>query len=405
MSMREWKKYGDCCKNKRFKIGTRDDDLVKKIPIDEEVMKILEEIKKIFFEYYGRYPGEDDFVAWNIPIYNHDMLLDNVYLFRELGFQENHIYAYYKSDGLLPCDINTDLLSQSDIEEFEALCKEYDELLNEELEGHMNSTQYVINSNTYINEQVEYALEAIISSLNDLIRRHSGTNSISEYKITTEVDYCIFSALKTVRTLQSIDKLREAHLPECIYALSRGIFENYMYICNINMDSSLFKDKILPKVDEVNYTFDLHSDGRINYNKVINRKNEIKTSIRIIISDLKDNLPYDSDKELYAIFYQNVCQYVHVDVMSAKSYFSVYNPYDEIDPSLIASLIAIILATLLLSKISQNREIQTQYTNDVLYLCKNLSYKFINCLEIAKCDEEHTNEIFDLLLDRLKEQF
>ncbi|WIV13641.1 SEC-C domain-containing protein [Proteiniborus sp. MB09-C3] len=364
------KKYGDCCKNKRFKIGTKDDDLVKETTIDEEVMKTLEEIKKIFFEDYGINPGENDFVAWNIPIYNHDMLLENVYLFRELGFQENHIYAYYKSDGLLPCDINTDLLSQSDIEEFESLCKEYDELLNEELEGHINSIQYVINSDTYINEQVEYALEAIISSLNDLIRRHSGTNSIREYKITTEADYCIFSALKTVRTLQSINKLRETHLPECIYALSRGIFENYMYICNINMDSSLFKDKILPKVDEVNYTFDLHPDGRINYNKVINRKTKIKTPIRIIISNLKDNLPYD-----------------------------------EIDPSLIASLIAIILATLLLSKISQNREIQTQYTNDVLYLCKNLSYKFINCLEIAKCDEEHTNEIFDLLLDRLKEQF
>lgn len=399
------KKYRDCCKKKNFKFGLEGDNLVKEVPMNEEVMSILKKMEEIFFEYYGRKPGDKDFVASFSPIYNDEVLLNTVYMFRKLGFPENKIYAYYKSDGLFPCDINIDLLPQTEIEEFQLLCKEYDNCLSASFNGGANILQYVLYSNSYIEGQVEYAIQAISACFNDFIHRHSKTNSIREYKMNTEIDYCIFSALKTVRTLQSINKLRENNLSECIYALSRGIFENYMYICNINVDSALFKEKLLPKVDEENYTFDVYEDGRINYNKVIDRKTGNKFPVKIIISDLKKNLPYDADKELYTIFYQNVCQYVHADVMSAKSYFAVYDPYEEINPSLIASLIAAILTTLLLSKISENKNIQPQYRNDALYLCKNLSKKFINCLELAKSDPEHSNVIFELLLNRLREQF
>ena len=220
------------------------------------------------------------------------------------------------------------------------------------------------------------------------------------------MDYNIFSALKTIKTLQSILKLKEDHLPECIYALSRGVFENYMYICNINDDPTLFREKMLPKVNEENYIFDTKSDGRINYNKVINKNTGEKTTVKIYISDLVKGMPYNSDKDLYNVFYQTACQYVHVDIMSAKSYFSTVNPYDEIDPSLIACLITSILAELLLLQISQHKSMQQQYKNDVLYLCsQNLNKRIIPCLEIARCDPEHQNAILDLLLNRIKEQF
>ncbi|MDR3314019.1 MAG: DUF5677 domain-containing protein [Oscillospiraceae bacterium] len=152
-----------------------------------------------------------------------------------------------------------------------------------------------------------------------------------------------FSALKTVKTLQSVMHLKENHLAECIYALSRGVFENYMYMCNINCDPALFYKKLLPKVDEENYTFAERSDGKIDFRNVINKHTGAKTSVGINISELKEKLPYDNDRDLYTVFYQSACQYVHVDIMSAKSYFSTVNPYDEIDRSLIATLITSIL--------------------------------------------------------------
>lgn len=113
------KKFGECCKKKSFRFGIKDCNLVKTIPINDIVFKALEENEERFFEYYGRKFGENDFVAWDAPIYNDDILLQMVYILRELGIPENKIYAYYKSDGLLPCDENINLLSQNDIEEFD----------------------------------------------------------------------------------------------------------------------------------------------------------------------------------------------------------------------------------------------------------------------------------------------
>lgn len=396
------KKYRACCKRKKFKFGLQGDKIIKKVPIHEEVKSLLKKMEDIFFEYYGRKP-ENDFLFAFTPIYNDEFLLHMVYTFRELGFPEEKIYAYYKSDGLFPCDVNIELLSQKDLEEFKSLCDEYSRLLSQSCEGELNNIQYVIASNSFLEEQIEYAMEAIIGSFNDFIHRHSMTNNITNYKMEKETDYCIFSALKTVKTLRSINKLRKEHLTECIYSLSRSIFENYMYMCSINMDHSLFKDKLLPKVDEENYTFDNYKDGKINYNKVIDRRTGGKLPVKIIISDLIKNLPCDADKELYTIFYQGVCQYVHVDVMSAKSYFSKYDPYDEIAPSLIANLIAVILAMLLLYQISKNKDTQSQYERDALYLCKKLSKRFTDCLEVTRCDLEHPNVIFDILLNRLRE--
>ena len=57
---------------------------------------------------------------------------------------------------------------------------------------------------------------------------------------------------------------------------------------------------------------------------------------------------------LYQTFYITACQYVHVDVMSAQSYFSKCDPYDELDRTLIASLIVGLLSVFLLLQIASN---------------------------------------------------
>jgi len=397
------KVYGDCCKNKNFQFGIKEEQLFKQVKLDKDSQLILEKIRSCFLDYYGRKPGKDDFVMAFSPIYNDKTLLKTVDLLRKLGFPEEEIYAYYKSNGLLPCDSNMDLLSETDLKEFRELRNKYRAFMDEDVQDSTNAVQFVLCANSCMEEKVEYAIQALIATLNDFIHRHCKTNEIREYKITSEIDYCIFSALKTIKTLESIIKLKEEHLTECIYSLSRSIFENYMYICNMNKNPALFEEKLLPKVDEEKYTFDTYADGRINYNKVIDRKSGGKIPVKIVISNLKEGLPYETDRDLYEFFYQRACQFVHVDIMSAKSYFAVYDPYDEIDPSLIACLITAILATLLLAQISENRNVQALYKSDACNLCKKLNSNYIDCLEIAKCDTEHTNVLFDVFLKRLRD--
>jgi len=373
--------------------------------MSDDLILTLKEIKGKFEEYYGRSPGTDDFVTAFAPNYGDEILVQMVYAMRKIGIPDDTIYAYYQSDGLLPCDQNIDLLSEVELKEYKALCEEYETRLNADNEnGHINSLQFVVLSSSYIEECVDYTIEAVISSLNDFIHRHSENPSMFEYRMTSELDYCAFSALKTIRTLESIQKLKEDYLTECIYTLGRSVFENYAYLCSINHDPHLFPKKLLPRIDSENYSFATYPDGRINYAQVIHKNTGEQSSIRVHVGDLVSKLPSDIDRELYAIFYQTACQYVHVDIMSAKSYFSTPDPFDEINPALIAALIVCALSNLVLLEISEHKDVHPQFRQDIQFLCgENLKEKLINSLELANSDPEHQNAILDLLIRRMAE--
>ncbi len=268
------KKYKNCCQKKKFQYGYEDHTLSRKVPFQEDFIPVLQQLEDLFQEYYGRCQEEEEYVLPFIPIYNDEVLLQSVYLFKKLHLPENIIYAYYKSDGLFPCDLNIDLLPEVEREEFANLCSEYDDFMNEPVGGSINAVQFVVLSNSFIQERLHDVLGAIIATLNDFIRRYCKSNAIYEYEMKTELDYLLFSALKTIKTLRSVEKLMEEHLPECIYALGRGIFGNYIYLSHMNRDTSLFQKKLLPKVDNKNYEFDKTREGKINYNKVIDKKPE-----------------------------------------------------------------------------------------------------------------------------------
>ena len=399
------KPYGHCCKKKNFKFIAKNNEIIKQIPMHEEIVPLLQEQKKKFKYYYGREPSANDFVLSFEPVYGNDVLLNAIYCFRQSGIPERNIYAYYKSDGLLPCSINVDLLPETDIQEYNALCEEFDKAMASDGDHSFSAIKYVLLTNSMVEDITYHVICAVIDTLNDYIHRHNESKMTLEYQMATEKDYCLFSALKTIKTLQSIKQLIDAHLTECIYALGRGIFENYLYLCNINSDSSFFNELLLPKVDQENYSFARRPDGSINYKRVIKNETGEEKSVKVNIADLVERLPYDTDKELYQTFYITACQYVHVDVMSAQSYFSECDPYDELDRTLIASLIVGLLSVFLLLQIASNDTTLKQYKKDVNHLCHSELFPKISiCLSAANCDQEHKNDIYDLLLRRISEE-
>ncbi|MBR0413821.1 MAG: SEC-C domain-containing protein [Clostridia bacterium] len=399
------KPYGSCCKKKNFKYIIENNEIIKQIPLHEEIIPLLQEEKKKFKQYYGREPSDSDFLFAFAPIYGNDIVLNTVYFFRQEGVPEREIYAYYKSDGLLPCNTNIDLLPEKEIQEYKTLCNEFDKAMEPTQEQSINAVKFVLLTNSIIEDTSYYVIDAVIDTLNDYIHRHNESETTPEYQMETEKDYCLFSALKTIKTLQSIKQLIDAHLTECIYALGRGVFENYLYLCSVNSDPSFFNEFLLPKVDRENYSFARRADGGINYKRVIKNETGEERSIKVNIADLVERLPYDTDKELYRTFYTTACQYVHVDVMSAQSYFSECDPYDEIDRALIASLIVGLLSVFLLLRIASNNTTLKQYKEDVNHLCQNeLFPKISMCLSAANSDPEHKNDIYDLLLRRISEE-
>lgn len=254
---------------------------------------------------------------------------------------------------------------------------------------------------TILESNLEYTMEALNACMNNFIRRHSKELKICDFEMRSELDYCMFSALKTIKTLESIQKLREVNLSECIYALGRGIFENYMYLCALNGEEDFFTKKLLPRVDEANYRFVVREDGSVNYRRIVHKETGESRSAEVSNKELIRSLPYAEDREIYNVFYSKACQYVHVDVLSAKSYFGVIDPYDEVNPALVAELIIAVIAVMLLDQLRINRVVEEQFEDDAGYLCGKLAKILKICLEMVQADTEHPNAVLGVLRKRV----
>ena len=124
-----------------------------------------------------------------------------------------------------------------------------------EKSGEINSVKFVTLSNYYLSDKIDFFYLSLIYVLNDFITRHKKEDISQNYNINTELDYLIFLAIKTVLIIDGAIKLKEEYMPETIYSLSRSLFENYLYLYNINYDKNFFKSQLLPKLDTDNFEF------------------------------------------------------------------------------------------------------------------------------------------------------
>ena len=126
------KVYGECCKKKSFSYGMSERGVIKKVPLSDEAMDILDCLKSQFREYYGRDPKEE-YVFSFLPIYNDRSLLSLVNALKKAGMPEDKIYATYKMDGLMPFEDRLDQISEQDLQEYEEWCEAYRTAVNGEL--------------------------------------------------------------------------------------------------------------------------------------------------------------------------------------------------------------------------------------------------------------------------------
>ena len=118
--------------------------ILKEIPIHEEMLDSLKEVQKMFVEYYGRESSPDEPIFAFAPIYNDDYLLKSVNILRKTGMNEREIYAFYKTNGLMPSEFNLVLLSNEGLSEYNCSCKELDKRMNSLKKGCVDVIQYVL---------------------------------------------------------------------------------------------------------------------------------------------------------------------------------------------------------------------------------------------------------------------
>jgi hypothetical protein len=398
------RRYRNCREEKDFQFGYTNGTLAKQIPLSSgNLTTLIQEAKRLFKEIYGRDALDGDFLVPFAGSSTEDMSVSMVYMTREAGIPENLIYASYKSGWLMPTESNMDLLSERDLDKFQQLNNQYnDAIANPKSDKGINMLSFLNFANDTLKSIYCDSIRKLEMTLNDYVRRHSHGVSLYNYEVKTVNDYCIFLSLKTLKIISGINKLYENHLNDSIYILSRGLFESYMYINAINQSPDFFNSKIIPRVDEVNFTFDKHKDGSTNYRYVIHKNSGDKKNIDVKVFDLGKYFTNEYDKELYRMFYQPACKYVHTDILSAQSYFNSFDPYEEIDITLVAGIISAAIIVILAEQIGLSFGTQRQYKKDVSYLLKQIRDDLITCFQILESDPAHPNAVYKTFVKRLE---
>jgi hypothetical protein len=119
------KKYKQCCYHKGFQWQQDDQGrLYKSMPLDDEMIDLLQQQRQKFIDRHGREPGPDDAVFFDAPPAEH-LEFRTVQAMQQAGIDPAFIYAYEKTGGLLVTEENQYRISTQDLAAWQAAVEEY----------------------------------------------------------------------------------------------------------------------------------------------------------------------------------------------------------------------------------------------------------------------------------------
>lgn len=407
--------YSTCCALKDFSYEYDENgEVVRVVPIDEEMVDAINGLSQAFESLYGRRPSDHD------TMFGHIMdPTDSVYgMARHLmraGLKERFAYAYTRTDGLLVTESNVDVIPDPDLDLFTEHVELYEEsLASDPVDGSINSLAYVSRGNAFLRDIAESASSQINMVVTDFLTRHLPDEYVrprlspsrfdaADFKLRTPLDYALFSALRFKKTAQSIEILSKAGHPESVYALARSFYENTLFLDRVASDEAFFWNSIAPKSNDEDYSFGQYPDGRTNFNHVVHRVTGERISVVLRVSDLAlaASVP-NYVKELYSLFYVVACQYAHVDVLSAPLIFDDPDPFDQLDSSLVAMVVSTALAADFIRAIADVSGVQHQFSIDVRNFLSNFRKLLAPAIELCRLDPDHPNPIMDALVQMIE---
>lgn len=119
-------KYKHCCYGKGFdwqedEAGT----VYKNVPLSEEAVGLIEEQRRRFVAKFGRGPNPDEPIFFDAPPVEH-IEAEMVQAMKKAGVDPAIIYAFEKTGGLLVTEQNQHLISEADLDAWQAAIDEYE---------------------------------------------------------------------------------------------------------------------------------------------------------------------------------------------------------------------------------------------------------------------------------------
>ena len=94
-----------------------------------------------------------------------------------------------------------------------------------------------------------------------------------------------------------------------------------------------------------------------------------------------------NNEAFYNILYNDLSQYVHVDVLAAKKHFSPSDPFYEVDECLIAGFLSIYFSMQLIVEMCKC-DIPKDLKNDLIFFANKIKQDVSNVLDLLNCINE-----------------
>lgn len=412
------KKYKRCCRRKGIK-WYRDDDghYISECdaPIPKELIDALGRSSDRFCKLFGRNPEPDDLISFDARRHGNSYYKSLIPGLRECGMSESWIYAMYRTEGLMPTARNKKYLTQYDLNKFKSYMEEYDKIEREvallggqhQSEGsRISISALVLMGNKILDERVNEIAARLTSGFNYFLNYQNKRGGSIEATPCSLAEYASFVAIRAVKTLDSMTKLLEIAEPVSIYALGRSLFESYIFLRASNLDKEFFPSKILPSLSLGEYGFEVE-DGVINYKKIkadtLFGPEAPKRSNKSVpkFGNVCEQYGTTADEELRKLFYRYACQFVHIDALTARSYFYEPDLYTEFDESSIAAVCSLSMGVILLEELANLPITPSQQKVDLLFLEGRLAEDLCDCFMILVLDEEQSDKMYEVFLQRL----
>jgi len=118
------KKYKKCCWDKGFTWAQDEEgDVVRQVPLSDDALAALDELRTEFVRKHGREPGSDDKLFDGLP-HSEIVELEMVQAMKKAGIEPAKIYAF-EHTGLLVTEDNQHLISDQDLAEWGAAIEEF----------------------------------------------------------------------------------------------------------------------------------------------------------------------------------------------------------------------------------------------------------------------------------------
>ena len=119
------KKYKHCCHGKGFEyVEDEAGKISRSVPLSDEMADILKQQRQKFIDKYGREPGPDDPVFFDVPPLE-QVEHQTVEAMKKARLDPAFIYAFEKT-GLLVTEDNQHLIPEKELAEWDAVIEEYE---------------------------------------------------------------------------------------------------------------------------------------------------------------------------------------------------------------------------------------------------------------------------------------